>query len=333
MGLNLSAKLSPYMTANAQTDMVANMPKTVTPVKDLLFPPAHQRQKTSPFVKISEVSAQTGAIPLNIRGTQSYAVGGNGSGNQLIEVQPVNPSNFCSAKEVNDLIALGDKESIQQFVQDQEQQLLDVVSNTTETLVRQALSGKISYPVFNGTNVDGKVEIKLGDLAVNDAVDISKADIAVLQNVFAGMYQKQAKTGGGVDIAFLIGTKVYSAILKIAIASGNLANVIMTPTSDGFKFLNQYHCISMPYTYVLPKEGSNEIPVIPENCIQTVDLANPGILFYAAVDDLKANLAPLPFFVKPVDSDDPSGIKFVGQSKPLPAMAMARMTRTTFKTA
>jgi len=330
--INISSKLSPFMSAQAQADMVANMPKAITPVKDLLFPPARQRQKTSPFVKISEVQAQTGAIPLNVRGSHSYSVTGNGSQSELIEVHPINPSNFCSAKEVNDLIALGDKASIQAFLLDQETQLRDTVANTTETLVRQSLSGKISYPLFNGNDTTGTVDIELGKFGNEGSVDISSATLPKLQSLFADLYNKQVKTGGSGDIAFLIGTDVYAKILSIAVAAGNLANIIMTPTKDGFMFCNQYHCINMPYSYILP--GSKvETPVVPAKCIQTIDLANPGLLFYAAVDDLKANLAAVPFFVKPIDTEDPSGVKFVAQSKPLPATAIARMTRTMCKTA
>lgn len=42
-------------------------------------------------------------------------------------------------------------------------------------------------------------------------------------------------------------------------------------------------------------------------------------LFYCALDDLDANLQPLPFYAKPIVQQDPSGVKIVGTSKPLPA--------------
>ncbi len=36
-------------------------------------------------------------------------------------------------------------------------------------------------------------------------------------------------------------------------------------------------------------------------------------LVYCAVDDLEANLRAMPFFIKPVKSDDPSGIKLISE--------------------
>ena len=53
-------------------------------------------------------------------------------------------------------------------------------------------------------------------------------------------------------------------------------------------------------------------------------LANPGTLFYLALDDFDAGLKALPFFAKQVKSDDPSGYKIIGMSKPLPAVAVSK---------
>jgi len=41
-------------------------------------------------------------------------------------------------------------------------------------------------------------------------------------------------------------------------------------------------------------------------------------LVYCALDDLDANLQPLPFFAKPIPIKDPSGYKLIGESKPFP---------------
>ena len=43
--------------------------------------------------------------------------------------------------------------------------------------------------------------------------------------------------------------------------------------------------------------------------------------FYGPVDDLEGNLQPMPMFIKPVEIQDPSEIRLIGESKPLPAVA------------
>ena len=85
-------------------------------------------------------------------------------------------------------------------------------------------------------------------------------------------------------------------------------------------------------TYTLP--GSNSpVDVIGANKMRIVDLANPGKLIYAALDDLDANLAPMPFYCKPQEMKDPDGIKLIASSKPLPAFAMKRQSEQTVTTA
>jgi hypothetical protein len=329
MPIKLSGKLSPYFTRKAQADMVSTMPKPVTPVKDLLFPAARQRQKTSPYLFIDEIMAQTGAIPVSQRGSRSYPVDGATNAKNLIEVAPINPSIFSTGKDINDIIALGDTESLQAYLLEKEEQLRDVVSNTTELLVRQSLSGKIAYPLFNGTEASGTYEVKLGSIKDAGGTNIANADLAGLQKWLAGLYQKQVATGAAGQVAFMVGENVFNKIVAIVVAAGSTAPVVWTDT--GCKLFGKWEILSMPYSYVLP--GTNkDVPVIPADAVQTIDLTRPGMLFYAALDDLDSKLAPLPFFVKPVNVDDPSGIKFIAESKPLPATAMSYMTRSVVKT-
>jgi hypothetical protein len=63
--------------------------------------------------------------------------------------------------------------------------------------------------------------------------------------------------------------------------------------------------------------------------VLALDRSHTGKLFFAALDDLDANLAALPFYAKPVQRDDPDGVKIIASSKPLPAPALWKMCRQT----
>ena len=78
-------------------------------------------------------------------------------------------------------------------------------------------------------------------------------------------------------------------------------------------------------TYKLP--GSDTITeVIEAKSMQTVDLANTGKLFYAALDEFDARMQPLPFFATYEYQNDPSRVKIISSSKPLPAFAVSKST-------
>jgi hypothetical protein len=90
----------------------------------------------------------------------------------------------------------------------------------------------------------------------------------------------------------------------------------------------KYKIHAQGLTYQLP--GSKGIrKVLEDNQVQTLDKSRTGTLFFAALDDLDANLAALPFYAKPVETKDPDGVKIVASSKPLPAPALSKMCRQT----
>jgi len=61
-------------------------------------------------------------------------------------------------------------------------------------------------------------------------------------------------------------------------------------------------------------------PVIADGVVKMIAKDAGHKLIYCALDDLDANLQALPFFSKPLKSDDPSGYKIIGESKPLPVV-------------
>lgn len=322
--IHTSGRLNPYLTREKIADMVSKMGAPTTPLTNLLFPVSKRRQKASPFISVAEIQAETGAIPVNVRGSGSFSVDGTQGSTSIIEVSPVNPSLFIKGKEINDLIHLGDTVSITQLLTDRTTQLRDIVSNTIETMVKQAMSGKISYPLFTGADISGTMDIEMGRINQLDSINIKNHDFAKLQMWLEDLYNKQAATGAGIDIVYMMGIGVYSKVVNILTAMGNLAPVVWT--HEGMTILGKYKVLSMGLTYKLP--GSSVLrSVISENEVRTFDKANAGLLFYASLNDLDAKLAPLPFYVKSLDTADPSGIKLIAESKPLPALAYSKMNQ------
>ena len=73
----------------------------------------------------------------------------------------------------------------------------------------------------------------------------------------------------------------------------------------------------MTETYIHPQTGA-AMPKVAANKIMAFATDAVHTLFYCALDDLDANLQPMPYFSKPIESKDPSGTKIVGRSKPFP---------------
>jgi hypothetical protein len=324
--IRLFGTLLAFFSQKSVADIVGELPKPLTPMTDFLFPPSARKQKQSPFIATEEVKTETGAIPLIRRGSASYPVDTTQTTRTLIEVDPVSPSVFVSAKDINDLIALGEAESVKAFIAEKIELLRDRVSETIETMSRQSLSGKINYPYATADGVGGSCEIELGKPRELKPVNLANADIPGIQSWLEDLYQAQAALGASGDVAFLMGSALYALLVNKIVAAKLSAPVVWRP--DGMTLFGKYHIQAQGLTYQLP--GSKNIhKVLEDNQAQTLDKSRTGTLFFAALDDLDANLAALPFYAKPVETRDPDGVKIVASSKPLPAPALSKMCRQT----
>jgi hypothetical protein len=319
-------RLPPFFSQASVADIVSELPKPLTPMTDFLFPPSARKQKQSPFIRTEEVKTETGAIPLIRRGSASYPVDATETTRTLLEVDPVSPSVFVSARDINDLIALGEAESVKAFIAEKIELLRDRVSETIETMSRQSLSGKINYPYATAGGIGGNCEIELGKPKELKPANLIEADVPKVQAWLEELYQAQAATGASGDIVILAGTAVYTFLANLFVKARLSAPVVWQ--SDGIDLFGKYKIRTQGLTYTLPG-GNTVYQTLPDNQVLILDRSHTGKLFFAALDDLDANLAALPFYAKPVETKDPDGIKIVASSKPLPAPALSKMCRQT----
>lgn len=317
--------LNKLFTREAVADVVSGLPKLQTPMMDLLFPASARKQKASPFLTLEEVTGAIGTVPLTARGGSSVSIDGTGRKLDIIEPCELKPSRFISARDINNLIATGDAVSLQAETNEIIAGLRDTVVNSLESMTRQAFSGKISFPMQGGATWD----ITLGKPKDFGKGDISKATLAGLQTWLEELYTKQSAVSSG-QIRFAFGSDVYAKVCNIVISSGSTAPVVWTP--EGMILFGKYHIISTGMQYTLPN-ASTSVPVLGAKQVRTFDASNTGKLFYCALDDLDAKLAPLPFYAKPIYKKDPDGVKIVGMTKAVPAVAVSMMGEQTVTTA
>lgn len=326
MPLNAQAKgrLNAFFNLKNFTDVVTSLPKPETPMTDILFPPAKRKQKTSPSIAVKDIENATGAVPVVVRGSHSYSVNSGKKSIASIEVQPLSMNKFVSGADLNSLIAMGDIDSVKAKLTETVEELKDRTAASTEILVCQALSGKIEYPASiegGGTDV---YTVELGNLKnVGGSKLGASSTLADLQKLLEAQYIAQKQTGAASDVRFLAGDQIYSKIVELVVnATGN---VPVQWTDFGCTLFGKYKIMQVSATYALPGE-TDATDVIDPKSIQTIDLNNTGKLFYAALDDLDAKLQPLPFFATYEEKKDPSGVKVISSSKPLPAFAVSKST-------
>jgi hypothetical protein len=303
-----------YLTLAALSLSLNRLPPLRTFIMDLIFP--EPVRKNHPYDKLTwqDLGLPTKNIPLITRDSVSYALTPEKGSLKLIDPANLTPSLTLSAADCNrfNSLAPGGR---QVLVDNYIDTLRKSVRKSTEALAIQAITGKIAYDLRTGDGTMDVYEVNFG--TVKTVTVAKKWDEAGTQagDIVAGIGAVTGDlrdTSDGSDIIHLIGFDAYAALANKAAANKDLIKVfedhILVGTS---KF---YLCGSRYYSYKdkVYKEA------IPAKHVITIARDDAFSLFYCALDSFDADFSGSPFSVREVLLDDPEGVKFIGQSRPMP---------------
>lgn len=297
---------------------IATLPELHSTIMDTVF--TDRANHPFPTIGIDEVTKTTRNIPVVKRGSPSYPLKGSDRSISFIEPQPVNPSRFVSASELNNLRLLDDL-GTQQFVADVLDDFRRTVRATTEALAAQSIFGKIDYPaaIEGGATVDYQVDfgsIKELAIAAGQKWTLGKATIADIVSHLVAMTRKIKESGYGGSIVFLAGAEVFIELVKLVLDLKDSASSTARITDIGVQFAG-FTVQHVSDTYTNNRDGST-VDVIDPKTVIGISTAAPHRLRYLAIDDVSANLQAVPLFTRVIEKQDPSGYNIIGHSKPLP---------------
>jgi len=312
-----------YFTPAEVARILKILPVLKTPIMDLVYPESRRKQRTSTMISLSEVTDVTGAVPVVRKGTRSYPVDGGENSALMIEPEAFNPSKSITAAELNNLISMGIEAGMEAFVTEKIEILRSICRAGTEIMCAQSLGGGINFPMATESGSLKDYKVDYGTVAEMEAADMSAMNYGDIRKVLEEIYVEQLATGFANDIRYLVSAEAYSRILEVVT---NLKTFPGRFIPEGLELEGKFRIMPMTVTYKVP--GSDTAtPVIPAKYIQSIDVGAAHTLFYCAIDDLEAGLAPMPFFAKAKITDDPSGVKIIGNSKPLPAPVLKAMVK------
>lgn len=314
--------LRKYFSPVEVARILKTLPKKLTPIMDLIYPESRRKQKTSSMIALSELAGVVGAPPVVRKGTRSYAQDSGSNTATYIEPEAFVLSRFIKASELNNLISMGMTSNIQAFASEQIEGIRNSIRAGTEIMAALSLSGAIHYPMNDEYGVLKDYEINYGEVPSMDAVDMTAMSYGDIRKVLEEIFMDRQEHGYSGDVRFLCGGSVYTRILDVVT---NLKNMPGQFTPEGLILDGKYKIQPMTITYKKPG-ASVATKVVEDKFITAIDVAAEHTMFYCAIDDMDAGLAPLPLFTKVKESDDPSGLKVIGNSKPLPAPVLAAIT-------
>lgn len=303
--------------------MVAQRLKQMMPLKTTVVDTFFTRKVNHPFDKVgrSDLSGILSTMPLINRGAPSLAVKRGVLSLDDFEPFEVAPHDFFTAADMNRLKNL-DELSIQARLSTVDDNLRRICRATAEGIASKALTGTIAWPVAMDNGAVDTYEVNFGaTLTFTPSMLWDHAD-AKIRNIFKDLGEMETlvqDAGYGGQVKYWAGKDAYNQLLALAEVYGEnpKAKLRIEISKKGIE-IGGYLIEKMSETYVNPENGSAVSKVDPKKIMAFATDA-VHTLFYCALDDLDSKLAPMPYFSKPVKSEDPSGVKIIGRSKPFPA--------------
>lgn len=323
----LDINLKQFFSGAKIAKAIETAPPIYSTVQDMFFPESSRQQFELPMIPFSELQSVVDCVPVVARSGEAVPVNGTSLENQYIEPLPVRVRLPLRAMELNNLklIGMGQKQA---WADRKTQNGRVAIKKTIEALCAQAVfDGRIDYPLLLDNGQYARYKVTYGadilTLAVDadakwDAADMTLAKV-YLQ--FQDMDTMIDEAGYGGEKVLLAGKKAFGQLLVLVEANNQAkaAKVPATVEKDGSITVGGFNIRKMTESWRDPETGLTQKKIADEE-IRMVSQGNHAF-FYAALDDLDANLQALPMFIKPIKLDDPSEMRLICTSKPLPAVA------------
>lgn len=317
-----------YFTPKSIAQKLSTLPKLESPVMDTFFPEAKRRQWPLPVIGLDHIAKTTRSVPVIRRGSPAIPMGQGSRAWEWIEPQPVEVSDFFSAVDLNNWKLL-DEVSKDMVITEKIDDMRQVVRNTTEGLCAQALTGTISWPMRLQDGTTDTYTVDFTNSGANALLtytpttswaDAGKTLVSIMDDLI--QMEDLFANEGYANPEFWCGKDVYMAAFKLAqAANSGKASPISVTINDRSINIGGYTLTLAMGSYYSPTAAPGVLAtqrVVDAKKILAFARTAPFTLFYTALDDMYANLLPMPFYARPVEQDDPQGIKVIGKSKPLP---------------
>lgn len=303
-------------TREAIIRYLVSLPVLKTPVMDSIY--GDRPQHGLPVLGADDVAQQAQPLPLIRRGAPSIPAVSESGVIATYEPMPIRTHKFVTGADLSNLQMLhGDGQTA--WATQKTDLLRRGVRLTTEALCALSLSGTYTWPMaledggFEDYTVEFGAVLSVVPGKLWDAAGVKLRDVFEL---LSDMQEAIQDNGYGGTVEVWAGRSAYGALFAIAEATTSTAKLQVSIADDGinvggFLVKRRSERLRNPQTKAM-------VPTVPDKAVKMIATDAGHKLPYCALDDLDANLQPMPFFVKPIKKDDPSGYKLVAESKPFP---------------
>lgn len=304
----------------AQVKTFKQLPPLETTVMDTVF--KDRPQHPMALIGIKDIIDITQTVPVIGRAAPATPVGEGRTSYSFIEPLALNPSDFVGAADLNDM-KTWDLATRETWLKSKQDRLRRIVRRSTEGIASTALTGTIEWPLKLESGGWDIYRIHYGDTQTFTPAmkwDADGATVVTVYETLMKMRKVLRRKGYGGKIEIWAGDTVYLTLLTIvdSVKSTAKQNIRVEKVEAGID-VGGFLVKPMDETYQDPRTKT-AVDKVGADQLVMIALDAGHACYYCALDDLDARLRPLPFFLKPVVKQNPSGIDVLGMSKPLPVV-------------
>lgn len=306
-----------------------------------------------PQIGIGKLLELARAQPLVVDGTESVAIGRGEQALGIVRPEPFRLNSFMSADELNDMRLLPIPQDRQTVADGHVRTIRNDLRVSIDGLCAQAISeGKFAWPIkvdgggFRLFGIDFTQLVSENDqiLVVRPDVDLTQTngvkatDWVDYVDKVEDAFEARALAA---PMKYRLGRNAWKGLMAVASNTKRTDSVkveqgveqIMVATPEGqpqryrhesyidvgghrfVRYARTYHDLSINEAGNLVRSFKR---VVPDDNVHAVSEGVRMQFRWLSISDLDIEFAALPLALKTIDSKDPSGVKVLGQSRPVP---------------
>lgn len=316
-----------YFSISLITKLVENRVPVSSVIFDTIF--TNRVSRATSRISLAQIQRVTKSMPVISRGGQAIPLDPRNAAVTLIEPLSVRLSDMITGAQLNELRSLygtGDENGQALVSAELDRIVLDLMRSTEMTrnaLCAQALSGKIDY-MMDSNGMKERYVINYGTTlshSLTTKLDDDSTTIVTLVQTLQTMQKKISDAGYAGTPVILAGSNAFATITNLIMVTDTAGRMGATITGNKITVLGyEIYLVNGTYHDVDSSGKDTTKAEIDTNAICML-IKDYTELDYLAIDDVQGNLVATPFFSKPVDIQDPSGVKVISESKPIPLVA------------
>lgn len=290
-------------------------------------------QQPGPLIGSDIVKQSIKAQALGRRGARSMAITGSTGQTEFYEPLPIHPNISITGADLNNLRMFAQEGPnktalLAAWATGKTDVLRRTVRSTAEAMCASALTGHLVYPVAIEGGGFETFEIDYGAIQAIDAGykywDDPAIKVGDILKMFIQIRKTFQRSGVGGSVIYWAGEDAFMMLFNIV--SRILTSTKLQMEANVPVALDQNYIMIGTIKVELRSEEYWDVvnrvfvPVVPKGTLKAIATDAGHRMPYASIDDLDGNLQPMPLFIKPVKTDDPSGYTLIAESKPLPVV-------------